>query len=115
MNRRQFLKAVMASSAASIPGAALGRFLEWQAGTPPIVIPALYGWDDSGPVLLPSTVYTTSRTLDAQGRIWVAEGVRYRRMANRQPEGDKIVVLEDTDGDGKEAYKKPFVNGAGDR
>ena len=34
------------------------------------------------------------------GRIWVAEGVRYRSHHARQPEGDRIVVLQDKDGDG---------------
>ncbi|MGJ8644808.1 MAG: PVC-type heme-binding CxxCH protein [Luteolibacter sp.] len=43
----------------------------------------------------------TNMDVDHLGRIWVTEGVNYRRMAKRQPEGDKIVILEDTDHDGK--------------
>ncbi|MCB1236366.1 MAG: hypothetical protein KDM91_14965, partial [Verrucomicrobiae bacterium] len=43
----------------------------------------------------------TNLDVDKDGRIWVAEGVRYRRQHDQQPEGDRIVVLEDTDGDGK--------------
>src|SRR5262245_10742409 len=43
----------------------------------------------------------TNIDIDRDGRIWVAEGVRYRHHHARQPEGDKIVVLEDTDHDGK--------------
>ena len=39
----------------------------------------------------------TNMDIDRDGRIWVAEGVRYRSHHARQPEGDKIVVLEDTD------------------
>lgn len=42
----------------------------------------------------------TNLDIDHAGRIWVAEGVRYRRHHDRQPEGDRIVVLEDSDGDG---------------
>ncbi len=42
----------------------------------------------------------TNLDTDKQGRLWVAEGVNYRSHYNRQPEGDRIVVLEDTDGDG---------------
>jgi putative membrane-bound dehydrogenase-like protein len=42
----------------------------------------------------------TNIDVDKDGRIWVAEGVNYRSKANRQPEGDKIVVLEDTTGAG---------------
>jgi putative membrane-bound dehydrogenase-like protein len=44
----------------------------------------------------------TNIDFDAQGRLYVAEGVNYRAGAkNARPEGDRIVVLEDTDGDGK--------------
>src|SRR3954463_3875036 len=43
----------------------------------------------------------TNIDIDKDGRIWVAEGVRYRQHHARQPEGDRIVVLQDTDGDGK--------------
>ena len=42
----------------------------------------------------------TNIDTDQYGRIWVAEGVNYRSQNNRQPAGDRIVVLEDTDGDG---------------
>lgn len=39
--------------------------------------------------------------IDHLGRVWVTEGVNYRHVANRRPEGDRIVILEDTDKDGK--------------
>lgn len=42
----------------------------------------------------------TNIDIDQHGRIWVAEGVNYRRHFNRRPEGDRIMVLEDTDKDG---------------
>jgi len=51
----------------------------------------------------------TNIDIDKDGRIWVAEGVRYRRHFNRQPEGDRIVVVEDTDGDGKADSSHTFV------
>src|SRR5262245_1774853 len=51
----------------------------------------------------------TNIDIDKDGRIWVAEGVRYRSHFNRQPEGDKIVVLQDTDGDGKADSTHTFV------
>jgi len=38
--------------------------------------------------------------VDARGRIWVCEVVNYRGKKNTRPEGDRILVLEDTDGDG---------------
>ena len=51
----------------------------------------------------------TNMDIDTDGRIWVAEGVRYRSHHARQPEGDRIVVLEDTDGDGKADKTHTFV------
>ena len=45
---------------------------------------------------LPATVI-----VDAQGRVWVVEAVNYRLFKHpiARPEGDRIRVLEDTDGD----------------
>ncbi|MDF1814325.1 MAG: dehydrogenase [Verrucomicrobiales bacterium] len=50
----------------------------------------------------------TNIDTDAHGRIWVAEGVNYRREVHR-PEGDRIVVVEDTDGDGTADSSHTFV------
>lgn len=43
----------------------------------------------------------TNMDVDQHGRIWVTEGVNYRSKQSRRPEGDRIVILEDTDMDGK--------------
>jgi len=51
----------------------------------------------------------TNMDTDAAGRIWVAEGVNYRRHQKRRPGGDRIVVLEDKDGDGKADSSHTFV------
>jgi putative membrane-bound dehydrogenase-like protein len=51
----------------------------------------------------------TNIDVDAAGRIWVAEGVNYRNHAKRDPKGDRIVVLEDTDGDGRADRSTTFV------
>jgi putative membrane-bound dehydrogenase-like protein len=51
----------------------------------------------------------TNMDTDQHGRIWVAEGVNYRGQQKRQPEGDRIVVLQDTDGDGKADKSWTFV------
>ena len=51
----------------------------------------------------------TNIDIDRDGRIWVAEGVRYRSHHARQPEGDRIVVLQDKDGDGKAESAHTFV------
>ncbi|MAS93614.1 MAG: dehydrogenase [Verrucomicrobiales bacterium] len=57
----------------------------------------------------PDLYNPTNIDIDIEGRIWVAEGVRYRRHFDRQPEGDRIVVLEDTDNDGKADSSHTFV------
>ena len=51
----------------------------------------------------------TNIDIDRDGRIWVAEGVRYRSHHARRPEGDRIVVLQDTDGDGTADSTHTFV------
>ncbi|MFM8468720.1 MAG: PVC-type heme-binding CxxCH protein, partial [Limisphaerales bacterium] len=51
----------------------------------------------------------TNIDTDQYGRIWVAEGVNYRSQNQRQPAGDRIVILEDTDGDGVADKSTVFV------
>lgn len=51
----------------------------------------------------------TNMDIDREGRIWVAEGVNYRRNEDRDPAGDRITVLEDTDGDGVADSSHTFV------
>jgi putative membrane-bound dehydrogenase-like protein len=51
----------------------------------------------------------TNIDIDRDGRIWVAEGVRYRSHHARRPDGDRIVVLQDTDGDGTADATHTFV------
>jgi putative membrane-bound dehydrogenase-like protein len=55
----------------------------------------------------------TNIDIDPDGRIWVAEGVRYRGHHGRRPEGDRIVVIEDKDGDGKADHSHTFVQEPG--
>ena len=51
----------------------------------------------------------TNMDMDAHGRMWVTEGINYRALMNRIPEGDRVVVLEDTDKDGKVDSSHTFV------
>ncbi|HIG29591.1 MAG TPA: dehydrogenase [Verrucomicrobiales bacterium] len=51
----------------------------------------------------------TNIDIDRDGRIWVAEGVNYRRNFDRHTDGDRIVILEDTDGDGQADSSRVFV------
>jgi len=41
----------------------------------------------------------SSIDVDHRGRVWVCEVVNYRRNNGRRPEGDRILILEDTNGD----------------
>jgi len=51
----------------------------------------------------------TNMDIDAAGRIWVTEGVNYRRHKDRDAKGDRVVVLEDTDRDGRADKSTTFV------
>ena len=63
----------------------------------------------------PNVENPTDLTVDERGRVWVLEGVNYRRQSRMQPdlrpEGDRIVILEDTDNDGKSDRTKVFDQG----
>lgn len=49
--------------------------------------------------------------IDHRGRIWVCEIVNYRAHRDRRPEGDRILILEDTDGDGVADDQKVYYQG----
>lgn len=57
----------------------------------------------------------TNMDVDAKGRIWVTEAVNYRLFNNDSSKflthhkGDRVMILEDTDGDGKADESKVFV------
>ncbi|MFD2932176.1 PVC-type heme-binding CxxCH protein [Spirosoma flavum] len=57
----------------------------------------------------------TNMDIDVKGRVWVTEAVNYRKFKNEaagrlnHPEGERIVILEDTNGDGKADASKVFV------
>lgn len=57
----------------------------------------------------PALFNPTNIDFDAQGRLWVAEGVNYRSKGSRRPEGDRVVVLEDTTGSGRADKSTVFV------
>ncbi len=53
--------------------------------------------------------------VDHRGRVWVCESYNYRPAVNGKSElsvGDRIVILEDTTGDGKADVTKVFYQGA---
>jgi putative membrane-bound dehydrogenase-like protein len=55
----------------------------------------------------------TNLDIDAQGRIWVTEGINYRKHRDRQTGGDKVVVLEDTTGSGRADRATTFIQEPG--
>jgi putative membrane-bound dehydrogenase-like protein len=63
----------------------------------------------------PMLLSPANMEIDHLGRIWVSEVVNYRRYANREhkdrEEGDRILVLEDTDKDGKADKQTVFYQG----
>ena len=64
----------------------------------------------------PMVFNPTNLDIDAQGRVWVTEGVNYRVYnvgGKRRPEGDRVVVLSDTKGLGRADTSTTFVQDAG--
>ena len=62
----------------------------------------------------PMLTNPTDIDVDARGRVWVCEAYNYRPAINGNPtrkEGDRIMILEDTNGDGKADVSKVFYQG----
>ena len=63
----------------------------------------------------PMLTNPTSIDVDSKGRVWVAEAVNYRRVNFNRPilreAGDRIVILTDTNGDGKADKSDVFYQG----
>jgi putative membrane-bound dehydrogenase-like protein len=53
----------------------------------------------------------TSIDIDHLGRVWACEVKNYRGRNGSRPEGDRVLVLEDTDGDGKADKQTVFYQG----
>ncbi|MBI1903119.1 MAG: NPCBM/NEW2 domain-containing protein [Planctomycetia bacterium] len=59
----------------------------------------------------PTLLSPTNIDVDARGRVWVCEVVNYRHRNDSRPEGDRILILEDTNGDGVSDKTKVFYQG----
>ena len=62
----------------------------------------------------PTLLNPTAITVDDRGRVWVCEGYNYRPSLNKSSKsdfGDRILILEDTDGDGRADRTKVFYQG----
>src|SRR5579864_2623283 len=56
----------------------------------------------------PGVINPTNMDIDERGRVWITEAMNYRKSALR-PEGDRILILEDTKGTGRCDRYKVFV------
>ncbi len=63
----------------------------------------------------PQLYNPTNMDVDSKGRVWITEAVNYRNFNNNSTKffhhqkGDRVMILEDTDGDGKCDKSKVFV------
>jgi putative membrane-bound dehydrogenase-like protein len=101
-----FLSALATAGAAAEPAAA-------PATAPSIVPLEIFSVPEGLEVTLwarsPMLKNPTNIDIDSAGRVWVTEGVNYRRHKERDPKGDRVVVLEDTDRDGRADKSTTFV------
>jgi putative membrane-bound dehydrogenase-like protein len=59
----------------------------------------------------PMLLSPTNIDVDHRGRVWVCEVVNYRLRNGSRPEGDRILILEDIDGDGQADKSSVFYQG----
>jgi len=59
----------------------------------------------------PQLLSPSNTDIDHRGRVWVCEIMNYRGRNGSRPEGDRILILEDTDGDGRADTTKVFYQG----
>ena len=93
-------------------------FLALISCSPQETKPELYLPDDLEATLWaesPMFYNPTNMDVDSRGRIWITEAVNYRNFNNDSThflhhyKGDRIMILEDTNGDGKADLSKVFV------
>jgi putative membrane-bound dehydrogenase-like protein len=59
----------------------------------------------------PKITNPTNLDIDHRGRVWICDVKNYRGNNGKRPEGDRILILEDTDGDGVADKVKTFYQG----
>ncbi|WP_372719508.1 PVC-type heme-binding CxxCH protein, partial [Novipirellula sp.] len=59
----------------------------------------------------PQLLSPSNIDIDHRGRVWVCEIVNYRRHQGKRAEGDRILILEDSDGDGQADTETVFYQG----
>ena len=85
---------------------------------PAHALDSMYVSDDVEVTLIahePELINPTNIDIDAKGRIWVCEGFNYRNHLNpnnpEKDEGDRILILEDSNGDGITDKRTVFYQG----
>src|SRR5437763_6409964 len=53
----------------------------------------------------------TNLDIDHRGRVWVCDVMNYRGNNGKRPKGDRILIYEDSDGDGKMDRSRVFYQG----
>ena len=107
-----------ATATAEDPDSVYARLTPQERRTPAHALLGLRTADDLQTQLFasePMLVNPTNMDIDAQGRVWVVEAYNYRMKLNpdnpSRAEGDRIVILEDLDGDGRADTSKVFYQG----
>jgi len=59
----------------------------------------------------PDVAQPVAMAIDARGRVWIAEANNYPKKAKEGEGKDRILILEDTNGDGKFDKKTVFIEG----
>jgi putative membrane-bound dehydrogenase-like protein len=59
----------------------------------------------------PALTNPTNIDIDYRGRVWVCDVMNYRGNNGKRPAGDRILIFEDTNGDGKFDTVKTFYQG----
>ena len=58
----------------------------------------------------PDIVQPIAMTTDAHGRLWVVECLSYPDWSSEPTGSDRVIILEDTDGDGRHDSRKVFLD-----
>jgi putative membrane-bound dehydrogenase-like protein len=109
-----FTEKPAATIAVAVSGPAGGAGRVGEQGDPKHAIENLNIHEDVKATLFasePMMLSPSSIDIDHKGRVWVCEVVNYRRHKNKRAEGDRILILEDTDGDNKADKVKTFYQG----
>lgn len=112
MSLRQALWSVAGVWCLSVSSITIGRCTA--ESIPPSEFLVAEGFEVSLWATTPQLFNPTNFDIDGKGRIWVTEAVNYRNYRNadiglENEAGDRVVVLEDTDADGKADSSHTFV------